>query len=471
MGSAAEQINPPPSVWQSVRESIRGSHQDFTEGNLGRAILLLSIPMVLEMSMESLFAIVDVFFVAKLGATAMATVGLTEAMMTIVYSVAMGLSMATTAMIARRVGEKKMERAAESAVQAIFLGIVSAAVIAVGGVLFARQLLGLMGAEAAVIREGWAYTAIIFAGTFAVMLLFLINAIFRGAGDATTAMRVLWLANGINIVLDPCLIFGLGPFPELGLKGAALATTIGRGIGVVFQFWLLIGGRGRVRILRKDVRLAWDIMRRLLRVSLSGMAQFVIAHMAWVGLIRIVADFGSAALAGYTIAIRVIIVVILPAWGMAHAAATLVGQNLGAGKPDRAEKSVWLTGLYNMIFLSCIGVVFIVFAEPIVGFFTHDAAVVAYGVACLRFVSLGNPFYAWGMVMVNAFNGAGDTVTPMIINIFCFWLWQIPLAFALASWAGMGPKGVYLAIAIAEGTLAVVGVLVFRRGKWKAHAI
>jgi putative MATE family efflux protein len=454
-----------------VWEAIRGTEQDFTQGSMGRAILLLSIPMVLEMSMESLFAIVDVFFVAKLGADAMATVGLTEAMMTIVYSIAMGLSMATTAMIARRVGEKKMDRAAESAVQAILLAFVSAAIIAAGGVLFARQLLGLMGAEEAVIREGWAYTAIIFAGTFAVMLLFLINAIYRGAGDATIAMRVLWLANAINIALDPCLIFGLGPFPELGLKGAALATTIGRGTAIVYQFWLLIGGRGRVRIGREQLRVAWSVMGRLLRVSLSGMTQFVISHVAWVGMIRIVAGFGSAALAGYTIAIRVVIVVILPAWGMAHAAATLVGQNLGAGKPERAEKSVWLTGFSNMIFLGCIGVIFVAFARPIIAFFTTDTEVIAYGVDCLRYISYGYLFYAWGMVIVNAFNGAGDTVTPMVINIFCFWLWQIPLAFALASWVGMGPKGVYLAIAIAEGTLAVVGVLVFRRGKWKAQAI
>jgi len=466
-----QETRPTPSLLSSVWEAIRGTEQDFTTGSLGRAILLLSIPMVLEMSMESLFAIVDVFFVAKLGAHAAATVGLTEAMMTIVYSVALGLSMATTAMVARRIGEKKPERAAEAAVQAIWLGFASSAVIAVFGILFARQLLGLMGADAEVIREGWAYTAIIFAGVFAVMLLFLINAIFRGAGDATMAMRVLWLANGINIVLDPCLIFGLGPFPELGLKGAALATTIGRSIGVVFQVWLLLGGRGRVRVRRKDLRVAWGVMGRLARVSLSGMGQFIISHVAWVGLVRIVADFGSVALAGYTIAIRVVVVAILPAWGMANAAATLVGQNLGAKQPERAEKSVWTTGLYNMVFLGLVGVAFVVFAEPIIRIFTSDPQVIVHGVDCLRYVSYGYLFYAWGMVMVQAFNGAGDTVTPMMINIFCFWMWQIPLAYFLATQTVLGPRGVYLAIAIAEGTVALVAVLVFRRGKWKQQAI
>jgi putative MATE family efflux protein len=450
---------------------MRGTEQNYTEGSVGRAILLLSIPMVLEMSMESLFAVVDVFFVAKLGAEAAATVGLTEAMMAMVYGVAMGLSMATTAMIARRVGEKKLGDASVAAVQAIILGFVSSAVIAVSGVFFAREMLALMGADEALIAEGWSYTAIIFGGTFAVMLLFLINGIFRGAGDAAIAMKVLWLANGINIILDPCLIFGWGPFPELGLKGAAVATTTGRGIGVIFQVWLLLSGSGRLRILRKHLRVQSDVMWRLMKVSLSGMGQFLIADVSWVAMVRIVAMFGSSALAGYTIAVRVIIVTILPAWGMANAAATLVGQNLGAGKPDRAEQSVYRTAFYNMVFLGIVGVVFIVFAEPIVGFFTHDPAVIPYGVDCLRFVSYGYLAYAWGMVLVQAFNGAGDTVTPMKINIFCYWCWQIPIAYLLSTTLELGPRGVYLAIAIAESTLAVIGLIVFRRGKWKQQQI
>ncbi len=471
MGSVAEEMKAPPGLWHSIREAIRGNEQDFTEGSLGRAILLLSIPMVLEMSMESLFAIVDVFFVAKLGSAATAAVGLTEAMMVMVYSIAIGLSMSTTAMVARRTGEKDKDGAAVAAMQAIFLGVIGAALMAAPGMIFSRQLLELMGAEADVAAGGWIYALIIFAGTPAVMLLFLINAIFRGAGDAVMAMRALWLANGINIILDPCLIFGWGPFPELGLEGAAVATLAGRSIGVAYQLWALFRPGGRITVRREQVKLAGPVIWRLLRVSLSGMGQFVVAHAAWIGLVRIVAGYGSAALAGYTIAIRIVLVTILPAFGFSNAAATLMGQNLGAGKPERAERSVWLSGMLNMIFLGTIGVCFVAFAEPLVRFFTADPEVVRQGVLCLRYVSYGYLCYAWGMVMVQAFNGAGDTVTPLIINLFCYWLWQIPLAYALAALAGLGPVGVYAAIAVAEGTMAVVGVLVFRRGKWKEQKI
>jgi putative MATE family efflux protein len=328
-----------------------------------------------------------------------------------------------------------------------------------------------MGASASIVEQGASYTAIIFGGAFAVMLLFLINAIFRGAGDAVIAMKVLWIANSVNIVLDPCLIFGWGPFPELGLKGAAIATTTGRTLGVILQLWLLSAGRGRIRLRREHLRVAGGVMRRLVRVSLSGMSQFLIADAAWIGMVRIVAQFGSAALAGYTIAVRVIIVTILPAWGMANAAATLVGQNLGAGKPERAARSVWRTGFCNMVFLGAVGICFVIFAEPIIGIFTSDAEVIPHGVDCLRYVSYGYLFYAYGMVMVQAFNGAGDTVTPMIINVFCYWLLQIPLAYALALIVGLGPRGVYVAIAIAEAVLAVAGILVFRRGRWKKQSI
>ncbi|MCP5119188.1 MAG: MATE family efflux transporter [bacterium] len=471
MSSIAEQINPPPSLWESIREAIRGSGQDFTEGNLGRAILLLSIPMVLEMSMESLFAAVDVFFVAKLGSAATATVGLTEALMVLVYSVAIGLAMSTTAFVARRIGEKDPEAAGVVAMQAVLLGVIGALLFAVPGMLFARELLHLMGAEADVVASGWIYTTVIFSSTFAVMLLFLINAIFRGAGDAVMAMRTLFLANGLNIILDPCLIFGWGPFPELGLKGAAVATLIGRSIGVAFQLSILFGGGRRVQIRRNQVKVTGEVMWHLLRVSLSGMGQFIIAHAAWIGLVRIVAGYGSSALAGYTIAIRIVIVTILPAWGFSNAAATLVGQNLGARKPERAEKSVWLSGFLNMLFLGVIGLAFVIFAEPLVSIFTADPAVIREGATCLRYVSYGYLFYAWGMVIVQAFNGAGDTVTPLIINLFCYWMWQIPIAYSMAKLAGLGPVGVYSAIAVAEGTLAVVGVLVFRRGKWKKQKI
>jgi putative MATE family efflux protein len=471
MGSVSQQAEQAPGFWASVGESLRGTEQDFTEGAIGRAVTLLAIPMVLEMSMESLFGIVDVFFVAKLGADAIATVGLTESLLSLVFGVAMGLSMATTAMVARRIGEKDREGASVSAVQAIWLGLIASAVIGVAGVVLARRLLEAMGASSAVLEAGWSYTAIILGGSIPVMLLFLIYGIFRGAGDAVTAMHVLWVSNGINIVLDPCLIFGWGPFPELGLTGAAIATTTGRGLGVVFQLVVLFRGRGRVAVRRRHIVLDGKVMRRLVRVALTGMAQFLVATASWLALVRIIAIFGSAALAGYTIALRVIIVAILPSWGMSNAAATLVGQNLGAGKPDRAERSVWLTAFYNMLFLGAVGVLFVLFAGPVIRLFTGDAAIIPFGVDCLRYVSYGYVFYAYGMVMVQAFNGAGDTTTPTIVNLFCYWLWQIPLAYVLALPLGLGPRGVFVAIAISESTLAVAGVLLFRRGRWKQQMI
>ena len=471
MAEVTEATEKSAGWWRPVREAIRGTDQDYTEGGLWRAIVLLSIPMVLEMAMESVFAVVDVFFVSKLGAAATATVGLTEAMMSLVYAVAMGLSLSTTAMVARRIGEKHREEAAAAAGQAVILGVAAAAVIAGLGVYFARTLLTLMGAGAEVVRGGWMYTAVVFAGTFAVMLLFLINAIFRGAGDAAVAMKALCVANAINIILDPCLIFGWGPFPELGLTGAAVATTIGRGLGVTYQVWLLFGDASRIHLRRRHFHPNGEVLWRLFRVSLSGMGQFLIAHAAWVGLVRVVAEFGSSAVAGYTIAVRIIIMTILPAWGMANAAATLVGQNLGAGKPDRAESSVWMTGQCNMIFLGLVGVVYVVFAEPMVGMFSGEAEVARHAALCLRYISFGNLGYAWGMVMVQAFNGAGDTMTPMAINFLCYWVAQIPLAWALASQAGLGPMGVYLAIVVADAAVAVVGMIVFRRGRWKVKRI
>jgi putative MATE family efflux protein len=460
-----------PGVWATVRLAIAGGEQDFTTGPIGRAIVLLSIPMVLEMVMESVFAVTDVFFVSRLGVNAVATVGFTEAMICIVYAIAVGLSLATTAMVARRIGEKDREGAAVAAVQAIAVGVAISAVIAVPGAIFAKELLRMMGGMADLVAEGHGYTAVLIGGNATIMLLFIINAVFRGAGDAAIAMRVLWVANGINIVLDPCLIFGIGPFPEMGVTGAATATTIGRGIGVLMQLWILFRGSSRIKLYLSRLTLNFKVMLNLLRVSVGGIMQFLIGTSSWVALVRIIGHFGADAVAGYTIAIRIIIFAIMPSWGVANAAATLVGQNLGARQPERAETSVWRAGLYNMLFLVALAIIFIVFAEQLVRLFTSDPEVVAYGVDCLRFVSYGYGFYAYGMVMVQAFNGAGDTRTPTIINFFCYWLFQIPLAYLLAHHTSLEAIGVFLAITIAESFIAVAGILVFRRGKWKEKEI
>jgi putative MATE family efflux protein len=459
------------TLWGSLAEAVRGSHQDYTTGSLNRAILLLAVPMVLEMVLESLFGVVDVFWVGRLGANAVATVGLTESMLTLVFSVAMGLSLSTTAMVARRIGEKDPEGAAVAGVQAIALGLFVSLAVGVPCFFYAPNLLRLMGASPEIVATGSGYTRICLGGSFAVLLLFLNNAIFRGAGDAAIAMRLLWVSNIINLVLDPCLIFGWGPFPRLGVTGAALATLIGRSIGVLYQFYRLMHGTERLRILRSQVRLNFAVLLRLVRVSLTGVLQFAIAHTSWIGLVRIVSFFGAAALAGYTIAIRIVIFVILPSWGLSNAAATLVGQNLGAGHPDRAEKAVWRTGFYNVIFLGAVGLVFIFFSEPIVRLFTQDPAVVPLGASCLRIVSYGNLGYAYFMVMMQAFNGAGDTITPTIVNFFGFWLFEIPLAYWLAIPQRMHSNGAFAAIAIAESSMAVVSAVLFKGGKWKKQRI
>jgi putative MATE family efflux protein len=461
----------PHTLWASLVEAVRGSHQDFTAGSLNRAILLLAVPMVLEMCLESLFGVVDVFWVSRLGANAVATVGLTESMLGLVFSVAMGLSLSTTAMVARRIGEKDPEGAAIAGVQAIALGLFVSLTIGVPCFLFAPKLLSLMGASPEIVAIGSGYTRICLGGSFAVLLLFLNNAIFRGAGDAAIAMRLLWVSNIINLVLDPCLIFGWGPFPRLGVTGAALATLIGRSIGVLYQFYRLMRGTERLRILSSQVRLNFDVLLRLIRVSLTGILQFIIGQTSWIGLVRIVSFFGAAALAGYTIAIRIVVFVILPSWGMSNAAATLVGQNLGAGHPERAEKAVWRTGLYNVIFLGSVGLIFIFFAEPIVRLFTQDPAVVPLGAAGLRIISYGNLGYAYFMVMIQAFNGAGDTITPTIVNFFGFWILEIPLAYWLAMPLHMRSNGVFFAIAISESAMAAAGAILFKQGKWKKQKI
>jgi putative MATE family efflux protein len=450
-----------------IGEALRGSHQDFTAGNLNRSILLLAIPMVLEMVLESLFAVVDVFWVGRLGANAVATVGITETLLALVFAIGLGVALSTTAMVARRIGEKDPEDAAISAVQAIVLGLLISAVLGVSAGIAAPRLLQLMGASPAIVAVGSGYARVALGGCGAIIMLFLNNAIFRGAGDASIAMRLLWVSNILNLVLDPCLIFGLGPFPHMGVTGAATATLIGRSIGVLVQFWLLLRGTERIHVLGRHLRLNFAVLWRLLRVSLSGILQFAISNASWIGLVRIVSLFGGAAVAGYTVSIRIVIFFILPAWGLSNAAATLVGQNLGAGRPDRAEQAVWRTGLYNLIFLGTIGIFFIVFATPIVRLFVQDPAVVPIAAMALRTFSCGNMGYAYVMVILQAFNGAGDTFTPTIVNFFGFWVLEIPLAWWLAVPMHFGAEGAFLAFVIAQFAIAGASVVLFRRGRWK----
>jgi len=460
------------ALWTDLREAVRGIHShDYTEERIGRAVLLLAVPMVLETCMESIFAVVDIFFVSRRGAASMATVGLTEAMLTLLYATAIGLCMGAGATVSRRIGEKNENGAAVAAVQAIILGVSFSLPIALAGGTLAPHLLRLMGASEEVIRAGSGYTRIMFSGNATILLLFLINAIFRGAGDAAIAMRVLWLANAINILLGPCLIFGLGPFPELGVTGAAVATNIGRGTGVVYQLSKLIRGHGRIKIRKEHLKVDLAVIRTMLRISGTGIFQSLVSMTSWIGLIRILSSFGSFAVAGYTVAWRIMIFALLPAWGLSNAAATLVGQNLGAGKSDRAEQSVWLTCRYNFFFLGSVGLLFLAFAKPILLIFTRDPNVLPFGIQCLRIVSCGFIFYAYGMVLTNAFNGAGDTGTPTRINLFCFWLWEIPLGWLLAKHFGLGPRGVFWAITIAFSTVAVVSAWLFKRGAWKLKKV
>ena len=462
---------PAPTLWQSIKEALRGSHQDYTTGRLNRAILLLAIPMVLEMVLESLFAVVDVFWVSRLGSDAIATVGLTESVLTLVFAVGLGLGMSTTAMVARRIGEKDKDGAAVSAVQAIFLGLIASVAMGVPFFVFAPNLLRLMGASPAIIATGVNYTRIALGGSGVVLMLFLNNAIFRGAGDAAIAMRLLWVSNILNLILDPCLIFGLGPFPRMGVTGAALATFTGRGIGVLYQFYRLARGTERMRILARHMRLQMDVLWRLVRVSLTGILQFLIGQASWIGLVRIVSLFGASALAGYTIGIRIVIFAILPSWGLSNAAATLVGQNLGAGHPERARNAVWRTGLWNMAFLGTVGIVFICFARPIIGLFTQDPAVVPTAVDCLRIFSCGNIAFAYGMVLLQAFNGAGDTLTPTYVNFFGFWVVEIPLAWWLAMHTSLRVKGVFVAIVVAQCVVVLTSLMLFRQGRWARQRI
>jgi putative MATE family efflux protein len=456
---------------QIVRAALRGETHDYTQGSLPRAVWLLAIPMVLEMAMESTFALVDVYFVSRLGDAAVAAVGVTESMLTIVYAFGIGLAMATTALVARRIGEKNVDGAVRGAAAAVALGVGLGVVLGAIALLFAPELLRLMQAPEEVIATGTGYTRAVLGGNIVVLMLYLNNAIFRGAGDAALAMRTLMLSNGINIVLDPCLIFGWGPFPELGVTGAGVATLIGRGVGVGYQLWALRRGTGRIALRGPAARVELPIVKELVRLSLGGVGQLLIATASWVVLMRIVAPFGAAALSGYTIAIRIVIFALMPAWGLANAAATLVGQNLGARQPERAERSVWLTGRYNMIFMGTVTVLFLVFAPPLLTAFTSVPETHAVGVRALRTLAYGYIFYAWGMVLAQAFNGAGDTLTPTRLNFFCFWCLQIPLAYTLAHPAGLGPDGVFWSVCLSEAVLAVAALLVFRRGRWKEARI
>ena len=462
---------PLAQFWTLLREGVRGSTRDFTDGPVGQAVIVLAIPMVLEMCMESLFAVVDVFFVSKLGADAVATVGLTESLLTIVYSVAIALCIGATAVVARRIGEKDQEGASIAAVQVIAVGILVSLVIGVVGGLNARSLLRLMGAEEALLGASARFTVVMLSGCGCVVMLFLMNAIFRAAGDAAVAMRVLWLANGINLVLDPLFIFGIGPFPELGVLGAAVATTTGRSTAVLVQLYLLFRGRRRIQVHSRHLRLVPRVMWSVCRLSSTGLLQILISTTSYIGLVRVISMFGSSAVAGYTIGIRTVLFALLPSWGLSNAAATMVGQSLGAGKPERAEAAVWTACRYNLVFLGVVGFVFVAFAPWVVAIYTSDPEVAGHAVNCLRIVSLGFVFYAYGMVLTQSFNGAGDTWTPTLINLGCFWCFELPMAYVLALRLGVGPSGVFWALMMAFSTLALVSALIFRRGHWKLKRV
>ncbi len=454
------------SIISLFRQALAGEEDDYTSGSIGRAIFLLSVPMILEMLMESVFALVDIIYVSRVGISAVATVGLTESLVTLVYAVAIGLSMGATAMVARRVGEKDDEGAQRVAVQAIILGVLVAIIVGVFGFFYAKELLGLMGAEADVIESGFRYTQILLASNVSILLLFLINAIFRGAGEASIAMWLLVFSNGLNIILDPILIFGWGPIPGFGVTGAAMATVTGRSLAVLAQLSILFFGWSRIKISLKLFVLNLGVMFRLVKVSLGGIGQFIIGTSSWVVLMRIMSEFGTDVIAGYTIAIRVMLFTLMPGWGMSNAAATLVGQNLGAKQPLRASKSVWITAKYNAYFMLTVSIVYLLWAPLIVSWFNADSDVVYYGGLSLRVMAAGYVFYAYGMVLTQAFNGAGDTSTPTVINFICFWLFQLPIAYFTAIVLGLGPKGVLIAITSAEVLIAIISMWWFQKGKW-----
>jgi len=457
----------PARLYEYFIIALTGKDSDFTTGSIRKAIFMLSIPMVLEMLMESIFALVDIAFVSRVSVNAVATIGLTESVITLIYAIAIGLSMAATAVVARRVGEKNLQGARESAVQVILLGITVAIITGIIGAIYSKEILGLMGGSTELIQEGHGYTRLMIGGNITILLLFLINAIFRGAGDASVAMWILVLSNGLNIILDPIFIFGWGPIPEYGVMGAAIATNFGRGTAVLFQLIILFYGWSKIKIGISDIVIRFKVMMNIIKVSAGGIAQFLIGTSSWIFLMRIMSEFGSEVLAGYTIAIRVIMFSLMPSWGMSNAAATLVGQNLGANKPDRAEASVWKTGKYNAIFMFSISIIYLCFAEKIIMLFNTTPQVVEYGTLCLQIIAAGYVFYAYGMVLTQAFNGAGDTRTPTKINFLIFWVLQLPFAYVMAITFKFGAVGVFLAISIAEILLTVLSYVLFKKGKWK----
>jgi putative MATE family efflux protein len=459
--------SPTASLWQELRNAIRGTEADYTQIPIGKAIFLLAVPMILELIMESTFAVVDIYFVGTLGPSAVATVGLTETYLFLLYSIGIGLSMSVTAIVARRIGEKKKEEAGITAIQSIFLAVLVSMPFALVGMLFAKDLLALMGADTWTLEHGYRYTRWMLGGNAVIMLLFIINAVFRGAGDPAIAMRVLWIANGFNIILDPVLIFGLGPFPELGIEGAAVATNLGRGIGVLTQLWVLFRGGKHIRAERSHLYLDRQIIAKIARTSLGGIGQMIVAMTSWIFIMRILAEFGSQVVAGATIALRIMMFTMMPAWGMSNAVATLVGQNLGAQKPDRAERSVWVTGFWNMLFLIGVAIGYFLFSDTLVGIFTDDTSVIAVGGTWLTIVSYSYFVYAWWMVTVQAFNGAGDTATPTKINLVFFWLIQIPLSYVMANILGMGHAGVFWAIFLSETSVGLFTLWLFTKGGWK----
>ncbi|MEP3209792.1 MAG: MATE family efflux transporter [Maribacter sp.] len=448
-------------------QAVTGKENEFTTGSIRKAIFMLSIPMILEMMMESIFAIVDIAYVSQVSVNAVATIGLTESVITLVYAVAIGLSMAATAVVARRIGEKDVQGAKEAAVQAIALGVLVSLVVGVIGFLFAKDILALMGAEPELIAEGYGYTQLLLGGNITILLLFLINAIFRGAGNASIAMWTLVLSNGLNIILDPIFIFGWGPVPEYGVMGAAIATNIGRGTAVLFQLAILFFGWSAIQIKLKDMVIRFNVMLNLIKVSIGGIAQFLIGTSSWVFLMRMMAEFGSEVLAGYTIAIRIMLFTLMPSWGMSNAAATLVGQNLGAKKPARAETSVWKTGKYNAYFMGIVSIIYLFFAHDLVGWFNANPVVIENGGLCLQIIAIGYIFYAYGMVVTQAFNGAGDTGTPTKINLVSFWMFQLPFAYLAAITFELGALGVFMAITAAEVLLAIISIIWFKKGNWK----
>jgi len=459
------------ALWTDLKEAVGGTEKDFTRIKLGKAIFLLSIPMVLEMILESLFAIVDILFVARLGADAIATVGITESIMTLVYAIGFGLSIATTAIVSRRIGQHNPENASKSAFQAIMAGVVVSLLIAIPGIIYAKDLLRLMGASQSVIDSGYKYPMVMLGGNSVIMLLFIINAVFRSSGDAAISLRVMLVANGLNIILDPCFIFGWGPLPEMGVTGAAVATNIGRGVAVSYQFYLLFKGNHRIKLRVRHMKVSLDIIAKLFKLSMGGIFQNLIATSSWVFMVRIISGFGTEVVAGYFIAIRILIFTLLPSWGLANAAGTLVGQNLGAKEPGRAERAVMTAAWFNMVLLGMVALIFIINPGFFITLFTKDQGVIQAGIVCLRIISYGYVFYAMGMVMMQAFNGAGDTRTPTYINLMAFWAIEIPLAYLLATKTGMQEQGVYYSIIVSETILSLTAFILFKKGRWKENIV